>query len=114
MGAAVWLLCLRWDGLEGRQSRQTRLGQLHPQQGQRTEVPALLLLLGRGVRALVLLLELLLHVGCQDAHLLHLVIKSPGRNTVLSTRLEGRHACEVSECKNIKFSLENNISSYLL
>ena len=96
-GGAVWLLSLRRDGLKGGQAGQGGLGQLHPQQGQGAELPALLLL-GCGVRALVLLLELLLHVGREDTHLLHLVIQSPRWNTVLSTRLEGRHACQEFEC----------------
>lgn len=97
-GGAVWLLSLGRDGLEGRQTGQRGLGQLHPKQGQGAELPDLLLLRRRVSAALVLLLELLLHVGREDTHLLHLVIQSPRRNTVLSTRLEGGHACQEFKC----------------
>ena len=91
-GGPAVRLGLGWDGLEG---RERGLGELHPQQGQGAELPRVRLLgRGGGVRALVLLLELLLHVGREDAHLLHLVIQSPGGDSVLSTRLESRHACK--------------------
>ena len=100
VGLVVCSLC-DGDWLEGGQRGQPGLGQLHAQQADGQQGAGVCSLLrGLGARALPLLLQLLLHVGRQDPHLLHLVVQCPGGHPVLSAGLQGGHAWRQEQCQH--------------